>query len=181
MHGIKSHPQYALQGNLKERLESIKTDNRKLDGFISKLKDQEKVQEETTKRFNDITEKIDGITARINAMEDEIDDNYKQYKFEQLQTSIDEMNKFLYGCKEETDDELKKNGFIENVNKTFAQLREEYVELIEQYIGNSTPRQDRERFIELEQRVQKLEEKPKLVVQRETKIPSFDRAKKISN
>lgn len=161
MYGFKSHPQYAIiQGNPREKLDNIKGDVRKFDSLVSKQNEYEKKTNEKVEQMEStITELAEG-NARIN----------------QVEEHIIELQKYLYGSPEDEED-AKKIGYVDNVKNTLQQMRDEYIELIGQYVENSTPRQDRERFEQLEKRVQKLEEKPKFEV-KPSKIHGFEKVTK---
>lgn len=162
MFGVKSHPQYSImsQGNPREKLDSLKGDVRKFDALVAK-------QNEYEKKTNDKIEQLEGTVTEL------IEGNAR---FHQIEDQITELQKFLYGNPED-EEELKKIGYVENNKNNLQQLRDEYIELIGQYVENSTPRQDRERFEQLEKRVMKLEEKPKFEV-KPSKIHGFDKVTK---
>lgn len=176
MYGIKTHPQYAMVENVRQRLDSLKGDNKKLEQVFQKLNEVEKQNTENHGKYEELKELMNDFSLKIEELNAEIK------KLTGLDDELDEVTLYLYGDKnmEESDvktkeDELKRNGFIENVNKTFAEIRSEYVELIENYIGNATPRQNFENLEQLEKRIKKLEDERQPAV---AKIPKFDRVKK---
>lgn len=173
------HPQYCAHQATRERLNAIKQDTRKLDAILNtnsqietKAKDLENKVSVLTTQLNECKSKLNDVDKIITEVGEGNARNSNQID-EQLQDIV----KLLYGNSED-EDESKRIGFIEQTNQEFQNIRNEYIDLIESYVVNATPRQDTTRIDKLEERLKKLEEKPKFSVDREKTAPKISNFEK---
>ena len=116
---------------------------------------------------------------------DELCKSYEEVRKELslLSQSIDVIQRDLFGEKveeyddEETVEKKESMGYIHNFRKRIDQQREEYYDLVEKYMNEL----DRKRLEEIESRIVKLEEKPKInIMSSKQTIPEIEIEKKFT-
>lgn len=163
MYGIKSHSQACTLNTAREKLEQLKEGSRKIDAVIQK-------QEEISAQFEDLKKEFSQLEIKFV-------EQYDPIKEQETDDQLKELYEFLHGNEKD-----KKVGMVENMNNKIQAQQEELLELMSQYVENSTPRQDRTAYELLEKRIAKLEEKPKFSVRPSSRdAQSVGAEKRIAN
>lgn len=156
MYGIRGAPPKTPHLAL-DKLEALKTDTKKIDQVHSRVTDLEKfVNELISKIETKLDAKCNEIEVRLNNRLTKFDDD--RNKVTMVEQRMDENDIQMYGNGNDV------SGFIVEFKNSLDGMREEYVDLIGRYIQNATPRVDNAKIQDLEERLKKLEEKPKLIV-----------------
>jgi actin-like ATPase involved in cell morphogenesis len=156
MHGIRGAPPKTPHLAL-DKLDALKADTKKLEQMQTRVTELEKfVNDLITKIEAKLDAKACELESRMNNRLSKFDDD--RNKLSMLEQRIDENDIQMYGNGNDV------NGFVDEIRSSLEGMREEYIDLIGRYIQNATPRGDTAKLQDIEERLKKLEEKPKLIV-----------------
>lgn len=164
MYGIKSV--LSTTCDVVAKLDTIKTGSQKVDGALSKISQIEKMVADVFAKHDDIQKKVNVLTTQVNSTDQQ----------DELSKRVQNLESIVFGSEDISLYENNPNYGILDTLKVIGEkidnMREEYVNLIGQYVENSTPRLNKDtlnnyetRIQQIESQIKSLESKPKFQVQ----------------
>lgn len=135
-----------------------------------------------TRDFDNRAQKLEEIQrnnremVNLKELYDQMNASFENLRNEvrELQQTVDTFKKDVFG--DENEDEEAPTGFVNTFRLRLDGQRDEYYQLVEKYMNEL----DRKRLETIEQRIARLEEKPKININPTSKIPSLEFEKKVT-